>query len=77
MSEHAIELNDLRTVEQLVSEHPNLLKVATLRHQLRKREENGLGRCCVRLGHKLLISKSRYQEWLGSRAARAPAADLV
>jgi len=80
MGENVIDLNDLRTVEQLAAEHPGVLKVATLRHQLRNRDENGLDSCCVRLGHRLLISKTRYQRWLGSRGARsatAPAVDLV
>lgn len=71
MSETAIDLDDLRTVEQLAAERPDLLKVTTLRHQLRNRGENGLSRCCVRMGHKLLISKTRYQEWLGTRAEMA------
>lgn len=81
MGEKAIDLNDLRTVEQLAAEHPGVLNVATLRYQVKHREKLGMGRACVRIGRRLLVSKSRYQEWLlGSRttsAHRGPVADLV
>ncbi len=71
----AIELRDLRAVEALVAERPDVLSVSTLRWQLRHRDTNGLAAACVRVGKRLLISKSRYEHWLATQtdAARAAA----
>jgi len=66
-----IALDDLHTVEGLVDTAPRFLSVPTLRWQLRHRDVNGLAPACVRVGKKLLISKSRYEQWLGERAAAA------
>ena len=66
----ALALLDLATVQGLAAEHPQLLSVPTLRWQLRHRDENGLATACVRVGKKLLISRSRYEIWLSSRAGR-------
>lgn len=63
-----IALNDLHTIDELVAQHPKILSAFTLRWQLRHRDENGLAVCCVKIGKKLLISKSRYEQWLASRA---------
>lgn len=65
-----IELSDLRTVGQLAAEFPAILSVPTLRWQLRDRDSNGLSRACVKLGKKLLISKTRYQAWLANQDKR-------
>lgn len=64
----AVHLADLNTIDGLVAAHPALLSTATLRWQLRHRDTNGLAPACVRLGKKLLISKSRYETWLATRA---------
>ena len=64
----AIPLDDLRTISELAKQHPTILSVPTLRWQLRHREQNGLAGCCVQVGKKLLISKTRYELWLGSRS---------
>lgn len=71
----AIKLDDLRDIEALAAENPKTLTVATLRWQLRHRDTNGLAAACVRIGKRLLISKSRYEHWLATRtdAARAAA----
>ena len=66
-----LQLDDLYPIDQLAKAYPNLLSQATLRWQLRHRDTNGLADCCVRVGKKLLISKSRYQEWLSTRTGRA------
>jgi hypothetical protein len=63
-------LEDLFSIDALASEFRNILSVPTLRWQLRFREKNGLAPCCVRVGKKLLISKSRYECWLASQAGR-------
>lgn len=68
---HAIHLGDLYTVDKLAGAFPELLSVATLRWQLRHRDTNGLAAACVPVGKKLLISRSRYEGWLASRAGRA------
>lgn len=73
VSGQAIPLGDLRSVEALAAEHPQILTVKTLRYQLRHRSENGLAQCCVAIGKKLLISKSRYEGWLATQAGRGRA----
>ena len=67
----AMSLDDLHTVEELARKHSRFLSVNTLRWQLRDREKNGLAPACVRIGKKLLISKTRYEQWLASRAGNA------
>jgi hypothetical protein len=67
----AISLDDLHTVDGLVQLRPQFLSVPTLRWQLRSRDKNGLSACVVIVGKKLLISKSRYEQWLGNQAGRA------
>lgn len=67
-TQEAVRLDDLSTIDDLASRYPNLLTVTTLRWQLRNRDANGLAPACVRLGKKLLISRSRYEHWLASRA---------
>jgi len=69
----ALSLSDLFTVENLARKHPGILSVQTLRWQLRHREENGLARCCVKSGKKLLISETRYEQWLGAQAEKGAA----
>lgn len=64
----AIALDDLDTVEGMAASYPRLLTVPTLRWQLRHRDSNGLAAACVSVGKKLLISRTRYEAWLGSRA---------
>lgn len=61
-------LEDLHTVEGLAASFPNILNATLLRWQLRHREKIGLAPCCVRVGKKLLISKTRYEAWLAVRA---------
>lgn len=63
-----IELSDLFTVQQLAARHPNVLTVLMLRYQLRNRETNGLKRAVVRIGKKMFISESRFQQWLAETA---------
>lgn len=67
----AIALDDLHTVEDFAAAHPKLLTVPTLRWQLRHRDENGLAAACVAVGKKLLISRTRYESWLATRAGKA------
>ena len=67
----AIALDDLDTVEGMAARYPQLLTVPTLRWQLRHRDSNGLAVACLPLGRKLLISRSRYEAWLATRAGSA------
>lgn len=67
----ALQLDDLHDIEELASKYPRILSVQTLRWQLRDREKNGLSPACVRVGKKLLISKTRYEQWLAARAGNA------
>lgn len=71
---NAIDPTDLRTIDALAAELPSC-KVNTLRYQVLNRHENGLASAgaCVRVGRRILISRSRYASWLGSRAAEAQA----
>jgi hypothetical protein len=61
-------LDDLFSIASLAAAYPDKLTESTLRKQLSRRNENGLARCCIRQGRKLLISKTRYEQWLASRA---------
>lgn len=70
----AFELSDLRTVEALAAERPDVLSVSTLRWQLRHRDANGLAAACVQIGKRLLISKPRYERWLATQTEAARAA---
>lgn len=72
-NEEAIALDDLRTVEQLAAERPDILTVPAIRWQLRHRVQNGLASACVSLRGRTLISKSRYERWLASRVEVAHA----
>lgn len=73
-TQSAIELRDLRDIEALAAERPDVLSVSTLRWQLRHRDTNGLAAACVRIGKRLLISKSRYEHWLATRTEAGRAA---
>ena len=63
----ALALNDLYPLEQFVAAFPDVLTIPALRWQLRHRDTNGLAPACVRIGKKLLISKTRYESWLNSQ----------
>ena len=63
------DLGDFGSVQDLAAEHPSIFAVDSLRRQLRHRNKNGLAACCVTIGRKLLISKSRYESWLTNQAA--------
>lgn len=63
----AIALDDLFTVEELPKTNPKVITPAGLRWQLRHRKDNGLAFACLRIGKKILISKSRYEQWLATQ----------
>lgn len=67
-SNATLPLDDLHTIEELANKYHRILTTHTLRWQLRDREKNGLAPACVRVGKKLLISKTRYEQWLAARA---------
>ena len=67
----SISLDDLYPIPALVDLHPEFLSVATLRWQLRHRDTNGLAHACRKVGKKILISKSRYEQWLASQVGSA------
>lgn len=67
----SVGLQDLFAIEQLAASFPGVLTVQTLRWQLRHRDTNGLAAACIRIGKKLFISKTRYEEWLASMAEGA------
>lgn len=70
MENDAITLDDLHTVEDLAEQYPKTLPAKTLAWQVRNREQNGLAPAVVRVGKRLLISKSRYEHWLATQAGR-------
>lgn len=63
----AIAINDLYTIEGLVETNPEVLNVQLIRWQLRNRHDTGMDQCCIRAGKRVLISKSRYEQWLATR----------
>lgn len=64
----SVSLDDLHSIEALAAQYPHILTVATLRWQLRHRTSNGMAQACIQVGKKLLISKTRYEQWLAARA---------
>lgn len=74
METNQIDLNDLFSLQDLVARHPRVLSVATLRHQLRSRDTNGLARAVVQIGKRLFVSESRYQRWISETAENREAA---
>lgn len=71
ITHESLPLDDLHTVADLVEQFPKILQPTTLRWQLRRRDQNGLAVACVRIGNKLLISKTRYERWLATQAGVA------
>lgn len=63
----AIPLDDLYAIEDLPKTNPRVINVTGLRWQLRHRKENGLASACLRIGKRILISKSRYEQWLATQ----------
>ena len=63
-----IGLDDIVSVEELVARHPGILTRTGLKWQIRHRHENGLAPAVVTMGKRLLLSRSRYEAWLGKRA---------
>lgn len=63
-------LDDWYPLDELVAAFPKILSLPGLRWQLRHRDSNGLAQACVRQGSRLLISKTRYEHWLASRAGQ-------
>lgn len=68
--EQQIDIGDLRTIEGLANENPEVLNVQLLQWQLRHRTQNGLNSAVVKVGKRVLISKTRYQQWLSSQAGK-------
>jgi hypothetical protein len=64
----AITLDDLYTLDQLVEAYPRVLTLTALRWQLRYRDQNGLAPAVLKIRKKILISKSRYEQWLATQA---------
>lgn len=63
----SVSLDDLYTIEKLVEANPEVLSLNLIRWQIRHRHETGLDKCCIRSGKRVLISKSRYEQWLASQ----------
>lgn len=70
MDENTIPLDDWVSTKDLVEMNPSVLTPSTLEWQLRNRHRNGLASAVVRIGRQLRVSKSRYSQWLASRAAQ-------
>lgn len=66
----AIALDDLMTIDELASQHPHF-SVSAMRWVLRRRAENGLNSACVKFGKKLLVSRTRFAQWLATQAGVA------
>lgn len=60
-------LDDWHTIADLAAAFPKILTEPALRWQLRHRDTNGLAAAGAvrRCGKKLLISKTRFERWLG------------
>jgi hypothetical protein len=62
-------LDDWHPIPALVAAYPDKLSEASLRWYLRHRDANGLAPAVRRLGHRLLISKTRFEAWLANGQA--------
>ena len=69
-NEQKIAIDDLRTIDELAAEFPSVLNVPLLRWQLNKRDRNGLSFACVKMGKRVLISKTRYEQWIAAQAGK-------
>lgn len=56
-----VDLTDLYSIQDFAALFPGLLSVQTLRWQMRNKKENGMQGCCLKLGRRIFISKSRYE----------------
>lgn len=65
---NGIALDDLFSAEDLAKQYPKVLRPETLIWQLRNRDQNGLAAAVVKIGKRLMISKSRYERWLADQA---------
>jgi len=63
------DLRELRTIEQLVKEYPNLISEHAMRWALRFRHKNGLDQHVTRFGKHLLIHVPGFTAWLMKREA--------
>ena len=63
-----IALSDLFSVKDFTERHSGILSKTTLQWQLRQRDTNGLSSACVRIGRRVLISESRYEQWLSTQS---------
>ena len=61
-------LDDLYPIKAFAAKHSDKLTEPTIRWQLRHRHANGLASAVVRIGKQDLISQSRYEAWLATRA---------
>lgn len=64
----AFALDDLALPNALAKEYPHLLSPTSMQHLLRRRNENGLSACCVRIGKKIAVSRVKFEQWIASRA---------
>lgn len=66
-----VEQSQFFTVEQFATKYPAFTP-QSLRWMLFNREQNGLNRCVVRIGRRVLIDEAEFVAWLKSqREARA------
>lgn len=63
------DLRELRTIEKLVEEYPDLISENALRWAMRFRHDNGLDQHVTRLGKHLLIHIPGFTSWLMKRGA--------
>ncbi|NFV82108.1 hypothetical protein [Magnetospirillum aberrantis] len=71
----AIPLDDLYEPSELVAMFPKVLSINTLKWHLFNRHKNGLDTACVKgFRRKILISKSRFEQWLATQTDAARAA---
>lgn len=63
-----MDLNEFRTVRQLVARNPDVLSEGAVRWQIFNAKQNGLedAGAIVRVGRKVLLHEPRYVSWLTS-----------
>lgn len=62
-------LSDYATVKEVARCYPSFSQ-HSLRNLITKRKTNGFDRCIHRVGRKILISYSKFAQWLAEKAER-------
>ena len=67
-----MQIENLRTVKQIVDRNPELLTEAVVRWWIFNAAQNGLGGAVVRIGRRVYIDQPAFDVWIASQRASPP-----